>query len=239
MAQQDKRKITQNILKIGRKKKQLHMKKANEVNINGRNYWNSIYGDDTSRATYASQGTDNNHIVTEKGHISSEKTSRFTTALRSVKEGDTVLDIGCGVGVFTKLVKDTYPECNVWGIDISDKAIEANKLKNPDITYLQGYIGRLDFLPEEKFDVIFCGETIEHLDEPSVLFNEAFKLLKKGGKLIITTPKEEHIQSEEHVWYFTQEDVENLFMNAGFKEVKFEYLKDMEHLLIIFAVGTK
>ncbi len=215
------------------------MKQANPLNINSKRYWNDIYGDDISRKTYEAQGTDEGHLkVREHLHVASVKTTRFSTAVKYVNSGDKVLDIGCGVGVFTKLVKKTYPECDVTGVDISDKAIEANKLENKDIAYYQGYIGRLN-APDDHYNVVFCGETIEHLDDPSILFNEAYKMLTKGGKLIITTPKDEHIKSEEHVWYFNQEDVENLFIKAGFKDIKFEYLADMEHMLIIFAVGTK
>jgi len=216
------------------------MKATGNTNINSKRYWNTIYGDKASRATYAAQGTDKGHIeVKEHQHACTVETARFTTALTYIKENDKVLDIGCGVGVFTNLVKTTFPDSDVSGVDISNTAIEANKEENDTIFYQQGYIGRLDFLPENSYDVIFCGETIEHLDEPVELFKEAYKLLKKGGKLIITTPKEENIKSEEHLWYFKQEDVEELFMRAEYKEIKFEYLKDMEHLLIIFAVGIK
>lgn len=214
------------------------MKSTKNPNINTKNYWNSIYGDDTSRATYASQGTDHNHLPVKGGSVYSVKTARFTTALNFIKDGDKVLDIGCGVGVFTNLVKKTYPKCDVYGVDISSAAIEANKKENPDINYAQGYIGRL-YYSNKMFDVIFCGETIEHLDDPLVLFKEAYGFLKEGGKLIITTPRNDKIISEEHVWFFEQEDVESLFIKAGFKDIKFEYLKDMEHLLVIFAVGTK
>jgi 2-polyprenyl-3-methyl-5-hydroxy-6-metoxy-1,4-benzoquinol methylase len=214
------------------------MKKASEVNINTKRYWNDIYGEEGQRAMYASQGTDSNSLKHSHWTAQSIKTTRFTTAVKFIKDGDRVLDIGCGVGVFTQLVKKTHPKCDVTGVDISDKAIEANKLENNEIAYYQGYIGRLD-APDEHYDVVFCGETIEHLDDPSILFNEAYKMLKKGGKLIITTPREEHIKSDEHVWYFKQEDVEELFLKAGYKEIKFEYLKDMEHLMVIFAVGTK
>lgn len=214
------------------------MKKANTININSKRYWNDTYGDEGQRAMYASQGTDTNSMKNARGLAQSIKTTRFKTALKSVKDGDKVLDIGCGVGVFTQLVKNTYPNCDVTGVDISDKAIEANKLDNPNIAYYQGYIGRLG-APDDFYDVVFCGETIEHLDDPIILFNEAYKMLKKGGKLVITTPREEHIHSEEHTWYFNQEDVDNLFIEAGFKDIKFEYLKDMEHLMIIFGVGIK
>lgn len=215
------------------------MQKTNNPNINSKNYWNSVYGSEEERAVYAAQGTDKGSIeLSDHNHASSVKTERFNTAIKFITDGDKVIDIGCGVGVFTNLVKKTYPECDVTGMDISDKAIEANKLENDQIKYFQGYIGRLQ-VPEDYYDVVFCGETIEHLDEPQVLFNEAYKMLREGGKLIITTPREDRINSEEHLWFFEQEDVEELFIKAGFKEIKFEYLKDMEHLLIIFGVGTK
>ena len=147
------------------------MKRANSQNINFRSYWNDIYKDDVARTMYAAQGTDAGHLHHPKGEIVAQKTARFTTALTNVKKGDKVLDIGCGVGVFTTLVKRTYPENEVWGIDISDAVIHAN-MHNPEhlgIKYFPGYIGDLD-LPKEYFDVIFCGETIEHLDDPNVLF---------------------------------------------------------------------
>ncbi len=215
------------------------MKKTGNLNINTKRYWNSIYGDEVARATYDAQGTDEGHLNTSHGVVSSVKTTRFTTALAEVKDGDTVLDMGCGVGTFTKLVKKTYPKCEVWGTDISDQAIEDNKKENPEIVYKHTYIGFQDKLPRNYFDVIFCGETIEHLDEPKEAFREALELLKPGGKFVITTPKEEHIRSEEHVWFYTQEDVENLYLSTGFDRVEFRYLDDLEHMLIIFGVGYK
>lgn len=208
------------------------MKKTGNFNINSKSYWNFVYGGKEKRTAYDIHGTDK--CTHEKND-----TKRFSTALTSVKPGDRVLDMGCGVGTFTKLVKKTYPTCEVWGTDISSTAIEDNLKENPEIIYKHEYIGFQDKLPRDYFDVVFCGETIEHLDEPEEAFREGFEMLKSGGKLIITTPKEDRIQSEEHVWFYTHEDVEKLFLEAGFNEVEFKYLPDMEHLLIIFAIGTK
>lgn len=210
------------------------MLKTGNPNINFRNYWNSVYGDDLKRAGYESQGTDSavkvGDIVARENH-----TERFNRAVQELKSGDKVLDIGCGVGAFTR--KAYAKGCEVWGVDISDKVIEANKLRDKGIHYLQGYIGQLD-LPSD-FDVVFTGETLEHLDDPSLLIKDAYKALKKGGKLILTTPLGEAIHSGEHVWFFEKEDITKLFTENGFNAPTFIDLPDLEYLMVIFAIGKK
>lgn len=207
------------------------MKATGNKNINTKEYWDGIYGSPDKRHDYATHGTS---IAVQEGTA----TARFTTALKEVKNGDKFLDIGCGVGVLTQLVKSTHPECEVYGVDISSKAIEDNKKENPTIHYSQGTVNNLSF-DNEMFDVIFSGEVLEHLDDPQVLLTEGFRLLKDGGKMIVTTPLMDSIHSPEHTWFFTQEDVEEFYIKAGFKNIKFVYLPNQEHLMVIFALGTK
>lgn len=211
------------------------MKQTNNPNINTKTYWNGIYGNEEKREQYAAQGTDlklvrNNYI---------KPTARFQKALDNVKDGDRVLDIGCGVGVFTNLVKNTYPNNEVWGVDISNKAIEDNTKENPQITYKHHYIGKEPSFPTEYFDFVFSGEVLEHLDHPKDLFIDAYKALKPGGIFLLSTPNGDSIKSEEHVWEFTHDDVEDLYFSNGFTDVDFIYLPDLEHMLVIMAYGTK
>lgn len=42
--------------------------------------------------------------------------------------------------------------------------------------------------PDESFDVILCSEVLEHLPDPLTALDEFFRLLKPGGKLLITAP---------------------------------------------------
>lgn len=200
------------------------MKRANPSNINTKVLWNNNYKDPEKREEYL--------------HDHTGPTQRFNSALKFVSDGDKVLDIGCGIGIFTKLVKDTYPSCDVTGVDISDTVIEANKNDRQDIKYFEERVGGTN-LPADSFDTIFSGETLEHLDYPQTLFQEANHLLKHSGKFIVTTPREDAIRSPEHTWYFTQQDIEDLFLNNGFNDVQFVYLPDMEHLAVIFAIGVK
>ncbi len=215
------------------------MKRTSEsYNINTRTYWNGVYGDEQQRKEYEASGT--SKIIYNYGQFQAvDKTRRFERAVDEIKDGDKVLDIGCGVGNFTKLVKEKHPKCEIWGTDISDSIIKLDKLENPDIKYLAQTIGYQNQVPLRYFDIVFCGETIEHLDEPDILFQDAYKMLKTGGKLIITTPNKDHIKSEEHVWFFEKEDVERLFEYNGFKDVEFVKLPDLEHVFVMFGIGVK
>ncbi len=197
------------------------MLKTGNSQINTKVYWDYIYTTPAKEIEYWSD------------------TNRFPKILDYVKDGDKFIDLGCGVGIPERMIKRTKKGCELWGIDISSEVIQKNLKEEPDIKFKQGYIGGLDFLPKNYFDVVFSGEVAEHLDNPLVLFRDAVRILKKGGKLIITTPQEDGVISPEHLWYFDQDDIKNLFHGAGFKKLEFIDLPDMEHLLVFFVVGTK
>lgn len=215
------------------------MKQTGRLNINTRSYWNGIYGTPEGRAGYEAQGTDKPVHLDDGRTATAQHTARFTRAVEEVKDGDKVLDIGCGIGAFTRLVKQSKKGCEIWGTDISNMAIQDNLKLDPDIKYLHQYIGNQTEVPSDYFDFVFTGEVLEHMDDPATLLKDCARVLKRGGKLVLTTPNEDHIHSEEHTWLFTHEDVENLFKENGFKDIKFVFLPDMEHLLVIFCVGIK
>lgn len=197
------------------------MLKTGNSQINTKIYWDYIYTTPAKELDYW------------------KDTNRFPKALDYVKDGDKFIDIGCGVGIPSRLVKRMRKDCEVWGVDLSESVINKNKSEEPDIRFEQGCVGNLDNLPKNYFDVVFAGELIEHLDDPSVLFNDAHRILKKGGKLIVTTPQNDGVISPEHLWYFNKDDVEDMYFNAGFKNLEFVDLPDMEHILVFFTVGVK
>lgn len=197
------------------------MKATGNPQINTKVYWNYIYTTPAKAVDYWAT------------------TRRFPLVVSLVKDGDKFIDLGCGVGVPGRSIKKEKNNCEIWGVDISDEVIKNNRKDDSDIKYYQGYIGNLKFLPKDYFDVVFCGETIEHLDNPELLFSDAYRILKKGGKLIITTPVENHIDSSEHLWEFTKKDIEDFYKNAGFAEPEFKNLEDLEYMVTFFAVGIK
>lgn len=197
------------------------MKRLPNDQINSKVYWDYIYTTPARSKEYWG------------------RTHRFFTCLDYIKDGDKFIDLGCGVGLPCRLVREKRKSCEIWGVDISSEVIKNNKKDEPSIRWEQGYIGGLSFLPKDYFDVVFCGETIEHLDNPREAFIDAYTILKKGGKFIITTPIENHIQSPEHIWEFAKDDIEKLYTDTGFGKPEFINLPDMEHLMVFFAVGIK
>ena len=98
-----------------------------------------------------------------------------------------VLEVGCGSGHFTNMIKTYYPTCEVYGIDLDDNNIkfaknESKKL-NIDVHYQVADVKHLPF-EDNSFDIVFSHTLIEHLPFDDFI-KEQKRVLKKGGKLII------------------------------------------------------
>jgi methionine biosynthesis protein MetW len=97
-----------------------------------------------------------------------------------------ILDVGCGNGLFSLLLKQV---CNaeVYGVEISKINIESATKKG--INALQLDLDKEIFPFEDNyFDAVFAGEVIEHLYDPDHLLDEIYRTLKPKGALILTTP---------------------------------------------------
>jgi SAM-dependent methyltransferase len=112
----------------------------------------------------------------------------YRTTLRLLPDlnGLDVLEIGCGRGAFSRLLIEKYPSIRLTAIDISEVAISEAKSPASTIQFAVGNAESLEF-PDQSFDFIFSCETLEHLPHPVRMTKEIFRLLKPGGKFIITT----------------------------------------------------
>ncbi|RYY55792.1 MAG: class I SAM-dependent methyltransferase [Chitinophagaceae bacterium] len=86
-----------------------------------------------------------------------------------------ILDFGCGNGVFTRIIKDTLPDWEVYGVEISAVAVKNASKKNPDCTFFNGddadqYSG--------IFDVLFSHHVIEHVQSLTDTFDIINRYLK-------------------------------------------------------------
>ena len=92
-----------------------------------------------------------------------------------------VLEIGFGNGRQLEMIKAYYPECAVYGIDISEDMYEAAGERLGDKAFLT--LGRAEKLPydENKFDVIITTDTCYFWDEPDTVLAEIFRTLKDKG----------------------------------------------------------
>jgi 2-polyprenyl-3-methyl-5-hydroxy-6-metoxy-1,4-benzoquinol methylase len=102
--------------------------------------------------------------------------------IAKIKEGDTVLDIGCGNGKLAEYISDTTG-ATVYGFDYSDNAILAAKDRTrnkPKLHFEMGLIGEIQF-PTNKFDVIISVDTMYFAKDMSLFVSQIMEWLKPGG----------------------------------------------------------
>ena len=100
----------------------------------------------------------------------------------------TALDIGCGSGEFTSMLKDYYG--TVIGMDISDKMIKIAKENYPDRNIIFKKNECTDTqLNDSSVDFIFALGLFDYVENIEKVFNEFKRILKHRGKIVITIPK--------------------------------------------------
>jgi len=98
---------------------------------------------------------------------------------------DTILDIGAAEGAMLSSIKKEFPQAKCFGLEYSQELIDTNQDKN--IKIIQGDAQNLPF-ENNFFDIAIATAVIEHLPEPSKMLSEAYRILKKDGILVLTTP---------------------------------------------------
>jgi len=124
-----------------------------------------------------------------------------------------ILDVGCGQSPYRFLLK---PEVTYYGIDI----VDADKFdyRNPDITPFNG-----EDIPfeNEKFDAFICTEVLEHVEKYQKLTDEIHRVLKKGGKGIITIPWSARYHYIPWDYFrYTPSSLKNIFSKFSTVEIK-------------------
>lgn len=124
-------------------------------------------------------------------HVEMRSRSRLIFQMYKPQGKELILDAGCGIGIYGMQYALKYPQCDVIGIDFSkDKIKEANKLKESldiDVNFQIGDITDIDY-PDNCVDAIICSEVLEHIEGDGTALKELIRVLKPGGKLILSFP---------------------------------------------------
>ncbi len=150
---------------------------------------------------------------------------RAVNAEKYIEPGNRILDIGCGDGYF--LLRSKCKER--YGID----KILGDKMIMP-----------LGF-PDNYFNYVTMLAVIEHIEEPEPLLKDIYRMLKPGGKLIITTPVKnaelfirlyvKNISKEHHLYYNTKK-IKNLMGDYFYLSGKHRFLFGLNQ---VFCFGKK
>jgi len=154
----------------------------------------------------------------------SEAVREKAFSVAKIQPGELAADIGAGTGFITEgLIRNGM---RVIVIDQSEKMIREMQKKfqdNARIDYRKGNAERLP-VEDESVDYVFANMYLHHVETPSIAIKEMVRILKFGGKLIITDMDEhnfEFLKTEQYDrWMgFKREDVKRWFIEAGLKEV--------------------
>lgn len=147
--------------------------------------------------------------------------NRYLTAKQYVA-GKRVLDIACGEGYGSKLMKD-WGAASVVGVDVSDEALAvANRYFSGDgITFLNHTAEELPF-DSDSFDVVVSFETIEHLDHPEKFLQEIARVVKFDGVVLVSCPNDPYYSKNDPA--FSNPFHKHAFNFFDFKEMSERYL---------------
>jgi methionine biosynthesis protein MetW len=162
---------------------------------------------------------------------------RVDKIISLVGQGGKVLDIGCGDGQISKIIKENN---EVFGIEISDIARQKAKDNGINVLDLDLNLNWSDGL-EESFDVVVAGEIIEHIFDTDKFLQNIHKVLKEDGYLVLSTPNiaslgrrlfllfginpaiETTARSYDagHIRYFTFNSLKKMLKENNFKVISF------------------
>ena len=142
------------------------------------------------------------------------------------------MEIGCGYGYTAYAVSQAGH--SVTALDLSDDAIEF-AIKNLGDFYFQSSIE--DFKTEQKYDLIYSTEVIEHVADPVEFVTKLKKFLKPGGTLLLTTPNKNYNDSvlKDVIWVSDLPPVHTIWLTEkGAEEIA--KLNDMD--IKLFDYGS-
>lgn len=127
----------------------------------------------------------------------------------SAHAGGRLLDVGCGLKPFQPMFAPYVSE-HV-GVDHPDSP---HALTSVDVLATAYEIP----LPDGSFDTVLMSEVLEHLETPQAALSEALRLLRPGGKLILTTPFIWVLHEEPRDFYrYSPYGLRHLLDGAGFE----------------------
>lgn len=170
-----------------------------------------------------------------KGH-DLHKIKKFRLALSLIKKYKKsvgkIFDLGCSTGIFMGLAAEEgwIP----FGCDLNSSLVKLNRKLYGDNVKLQKGMN-IDF-PERHFDVVTLFDSIEHMPDPISALQEASRILKDDGMIVVSTPNVdglfpkltywllaktigawEHPTPPGHVFQFSRKTLSKALNKAGFE----------------------
>jgi len=176
-------------------------------------------------------------------------------AAAGVRAGSIAADLGAGSGFITEeLLRHGV---RVVAVDQSERMLETMRQKFGTSTAVEYKTGEAEHLPivNESVDYAFANMYLHHVERPLEAIKEMARILKPGGKLVVTDLDEhrfDFLRTEQHDrWMgFKREDVRQWFVTVDLKDISIDCVgdnccatsstgTDRAAISIFLAIGTK
>lgn len=154
----------------------------------------------------------------------------------NTKQEFTCLELGCNAGQNLQALKEIYPNCHLYGIDILPEAIKkASQLLPNDYFMTLDIENNSHIFDKDYFDYILFPDVLEHLEQPKKVLEEYREYLKPDGLVIANIPNLMHwsiisklllrglftytdmgLLDYNHKHLFTWEEIKRMFENCGY-----------------------
>jgi methionine biosynthesis protein MetW len=170
----------------------------------------------------------------EQASVESDDTAMMLA--RRITSGSRVLDVGCGTGSITEILRNVSG-ATVIGIEPDEG--RAQRASARGLTVINDYLSRAVIEKYGPFDFVVFADVLEHLPNPAQLVSLAKDALKPGGAVLVSVPNAAHfytrldllrgviryedsgISDATHLRWFTKLSLRRFFERLGF-EVTFE-----------------
>jgi len=120
----------------------------------------------------------------DTGYFAHDRTELLPFIPKNIQSA---LDIGCGNGAFGMLLKKTFPDLEVWGVEPDDRS--AGEASGRLDKVINGLFSNTDpGFAGKKFDIIFFNDVLEHLPDPAEAIAMCRVLLAAGGHILASIP---------------------------------------------------
>jgi SAM-dependent methyltransferase len=163
-------------------------------------------------------------LVPEDPHPPPAELAAFVDSLPRVERA---LDLGCGDGRLSALLKAG----SLTAADVSAVALGRARVRLPDARLVQLQPDRPLPFDDNRFDLVLCAETLEHVRDVQLLLSEVRRVLAPGGRLALTTPAHSRLTGlrvlvggferrfdplSPHIRFFTRRSLGRLLGELGF-----------------------
>jgi ubiquinone/menaquinone biosynthesis C-methylase UbiE len=170
-----------------------------------------------------------------KKQTANEKHLKLLLDLVAPKEKDIILDLGTGAGYLAFPLAEQNPNCKVIGLDILTDTLtmNTNKAKERGIHNLRfiSYEGMKFPFEDCSIDTIVTRYALHHFPDLQSSVFEMYRVLKKGGKLVISDPTPNQkdtsgfvddfmkMKPDGHIKFYTFNEIDDKIVKTGLKFV--------------------